>query len=232
MSENPIGRRLDALSRSWDNDIPAKFLWTVNFTGRFGLLMEDVGNSVARVLRDYDDKRFSVIPNLFDKRSDDNVGFLFAQTVALPNEQVAVGTLPVENSGGFVAGYYGDRRVDYGSGNKLDITFLEQNKDVVDMFIRPWLVAVSYYGLIEDDFDYNDLKCNIQINLHSRNPSGYEGRSEFIPFGSAYNKRKTYLFEDCAPINIEGDEISYNELSQNDLMRTASFTFSKYKLLH
>jgi hypothetical protein len=232
MSENPISRRLDSLSQSWDNDIPAKFLWTVNFTGRTGLLMEDVGISVSQVLRDYDDRRFSVVPNLFDKRSDDNVGFLFAQSVALPSEQVTIGTLPVKGSGGFVAGYYGDRRVDYGSGNKLDITFLEQNKDIVDMFIRPWLVATSYYGLIEDDYSPYDLKCNIQINLHTRNPSGYQGQSQFIKFGSHYNKRKSYIFEDCAPINIEGDQISYNEITQNDLERTTSFTFSKYKLLH
>ena len=232
MSVDPIGSRLDSLSRSWDNDIPTKFLWTVNFTGRMGALMENVGVSVSRVLQDYDDKRFAVIPNLFDKRSDDNIGFIFAQSVALPSEQVTVGTLPVKGSGGFVAGYYGDRRVDYGSGNKLDITFLEQNKDIVDMFIRPWLVATSYYGLIEDEFDARDLKCDIQINLHSRNPSGYEGQSQFVKFGSHYNKRKSYLFEDCAPINIEGDQLSYNELTQDDLERTTSFTFSKYKLLH
>lgn len=228
MSINPVQRRLDSLTENWVNDIPAKFLWTIDFQSRGGggsLLT--VADSIARVLEDYEDRRWSLNGDLFTTRSDDNVGFLFAQTVALPMEQLGVGTLPVANSGGFVAGYYSDRRADYGNSNKLDITFLEQNRDVVDMFIRPWLVATSYYGLIEDN--EIDLKCNITVNLHSRNPSGEDNRG--IPFGSSGNLRKSYMFEGCVPINVEGDALSYGDLSMSDLERTASFAFSKYKLL-
>jgi len=228
MSTNPVQRRLDSLTENWVNDIPAKFLWTVDFQGRGGggsLLT--VASSISRVLKEYENRRWSLYGDLFTSRTDDNAGFLFAQTVALPPEQLAVGTLPVERSGGFVAGYYGDRRTDYGGNNKLDITFLDQNKDVIDLFIRPWLVATSYYGLIEDN--EVDLKCNIMVNLHSRNPSGFEERG--IPFGSFGNLRKSYMFEDCVPINVEGEQLSYNEMTQGDLMKTASFAFAKYKLL-
>jgi|TARA_R110000796_G_scaffold237408_1_gene357420 hypothetical protein len=227
MSLQPIQRRLDGLTSTWEGDIPTKFLWTIGFQGRRGNgLMQQVADSIERVLYDYQDKRWSLHKGIFDNRSDDDIGFMFAQAVALPQEQVAVGTLPVAKSGGFVAGYYGDRRVDYGSSNKLDVTFLEQNKDIVDMFIRPWLVAVSYHGLIEDE---TDLKCNIIVNLHTRNPSGPENLE--IPFGDARNKRKTYMFEDCVPINVEADQLSYGELSNNDLERTVSFAFSKYSLV-
>ena len=94
------------------------------------------------------------------------------------------------------------------------------------MFIRPWLVAVSYHGLIEDE---TDLKCNIIVNLHTKNPSGPENLE--IPFGDFRNKRKTYMFEDCVPINVEADQLSYGDLSNSDLERTVSFAFSKYSLL-
>jgi hypothetical protein len=227
MSTRPIQRRLNGLAGTWEGDLPAKYLWTIGFQGRRGNgLMQQVADSIERVLYDYQDKRWSLHKHLFDDRTDDDIGFMFAQSVALPQEQMVVGTLPVSNSGGFVAGYFGDRRADYGGSNKLDITFLEQNKDIVDMFIRPWLVAVSYHGLIEDE---TDLKCNIIVNLHTKNPSGPENLE--IPFGDFRNKRKTYKFEDCIPINVEADQLSYGDLSNSDLERTVSFAFSKYSLL-
>lgn len=218
---------LAELGRRWDNNIPTKFLWTIDFQSRGQGDMSTVAQDVQSVLSDYDDRRFAVLPNLFDERTNNKLGFLFAQSVALPQEQVAIGTSPVQRSGGFVAGYYGDRRVDYGSENKLDITFLEQNKDVVDFFIRPWLVAISYYGLVEGGS--HDIKCNIRVNLHTRNPDGAAGYEKEM--GTDWNRRKSYVFRDCVPITVEGDQISQNgELSQDDLTRTASFAFSKYEI--
>ena len=228
MSTQPIQRRLQGLNSSWSNDLPAKFLWTIQFQGRGGNgSMGAVSTSISKVLQEYEGRRWAFYGGMFDDRSDDDIGYLYAQQIALPQEQVNVATLPVKNSGGFVAGIYGDRRADYGAEQKLDITFLEQNKDIVDMFIRPWIVAVSYYGLIEDN-DV-DLKCNIQLNLHSRNPNGLENAD--IPFGSIENKRKTYIFEDCVPFMVEADQLSYGDLSFDELKRTTSFAFSKYKLL-
>ena len=224
----PVNRRLDGLSSEWATNIPTKFLWTIDFQSRQNGL--SIGNSVARdiaaILKNYDDRRWSLMGDLFDKRRDDNLGFLFAQSVSLPQEQLTVGTLPIERSGGIASGYYSGRRADYGAQNKLDITFLEQNKDVVDFFIRPWLVAVSYHGLIETNAI--DLKCNIIVNLHTKNPDGKLNKN--IPFGDQINKRKTYIFEDCAPIMVEADQISYSgETTSRDIERTASFVFSKYK---
>jgi len=228
MSTQPIKSRLQGLNSSWANDLPAKFLWTISFQGRGGSgNMNSVQSSISTIIQDYEDRRWAFDGSLFDNRSDHSIGYLYAQAVALPQEQYTVGALPVAKSGGFVAGLYGDRRADYGSENKIDVTFLEQNKDIVDMFIRPWLVAVSYYGLIEDE-DI-DLKCNIQVNLHSRNDHGAENIA--TPFGSKENKRKTYVFEDCVPITVAGDQISYNDLTFSDLERTVSFAFSRYKLL-
>lgn len=227
MALEPTSRHLNGLSKEWDNNIPTrKFLWTIDFQGRSGTkLSTGLANNVKQVLKDYEGKdRWTFLDNLFDKRTDAELGFIYAQGVSLPQEQVVVGTLPVQRAGGIVAGYYGDRRADYGSENKLDITFLEQNKDVVDLFIRPWLVAISYHGLIEDE---TDLKCNIVVNLHSNNPDG-KGFKD-VPFGDMINKRKTYKFEDCVPITVEADQLSYGgDTSQSDITRTCSFAFSKY----
>lgn len=227
MALEPTRRHLNGLGKEWANNIPTtKFLWTIDFQGRSGApISKGLASSVKQVLQDYEGNRWSFLDGLFDERSDAELGFLYAQAVSLPQEQMTVGTLPVGRSGGIVAGYYGDRRTDYGSENKLDVTFLEQNKDVVDLFIRPWLVAVSYHGLIEDD--ETDLKCNIVVNLHSKNPDG-KGFKD-VPFGDMVNKRKTYLFEDCVPITVEADQLSMNgDTSQSDITRTCSFAFSKY----
>lgn len=227
MAIQPPKIYLDHLSRTWDNNIPTKFLWTVDFQSRLGTSMNSVADGVSKVLSDYDDRRFALKPGLLTDRTDDTLGYLFAQSIALPQEQLTVGTIPIQRSGGFVAGYYGDRRVDYGAENKLDITFLEQNKDIVDFFIRPWLIATSYYGLIEGG-DV-DLKCNIIVNLHTRNPDGPMNKD--IEMGDSANLRKSYIFEDCVPIVTEGDQINQDgEQSNDDLTRTASFIFSKYKI--
>lgn len=221
---SPTGRRLNQLTRNWENDLPAKFLWTVDFQSRISASMEALGLNIQEVLRMYEDKRWYIDPALFDNRRDDRVGFYFAQSVALPTEQMRIGTTPVDRSGGFVAGYHGERREDYGTGNKLDITFLEQNKDIVDMFIRPWIVAVSYYGLIEDA--ELDLKCNITVNLHTRGIPG-----NYAEFDELETLRKSYVFENCVPYQIAADAVSYGELSMSDLERTAAFAFSNYKIL-
>ena len=218
---------LAELSKRWDNNIPTKFLWTIDFQSRAAGSMSTVAVDIQKVLQEYDDQRFALLPDLFRDRSNDTLGFLFAQSVSLPQEQVSVGTPPMKGSGGFVAGYYSDRRVDYGSENKLDVTFLEQNHDIVDLFIRPWLVATSYYGLIEGG--PLDIKCNIVVNLHTRNPDGAEYTKK--GFGTGWNLRKSYTFLDCVPITVEGDQISQGgDLSNDDLTRTASFAFTKYNM--
>ena len=227
MALEPTRRHLNGLGEKWDNNIPTtKFLWTIDFQGRNGTkLSNGLATNVKQVLQDYEGtERWTFLDGLFDERSDAELGFLYAQSVALPQEQVVVGTVPVQRAGGIVAGYYGDRRADYGNENKLDIAFLEQNKDVIDLFIRPWLVAVSYHGLIEDE---TDLKCDIVVNLHGKNPDGRGFKD--VPFGDMINKRKTYKFENCVPITVEADQISYDgETSQSDITRTCSFAFSKY----
>jgi len=222
------------LHQNWVADLPLKFLWTVDFFPRGGGDMSSVGGNVKKVVDEYQPNSWIIDPNLFDNYTDDRqgLGYLLAQNVALPNEQLQIGTEAVERSGGFVAGYFADRRANYGGENKLDITFLETNKDIFDYFIKPWVVATSYKGLIEDGED--DIKCNIVLTLYSKSDAYYEDK-----FFSSYDisrpkvdftPRKQYVFNDCVPFIVEGGEMSYGELDFGELTKAVSFAFSYYEI--
>lgn len=222
------------LHQNWASDFPLKFLWTVNFSGR-GASMSTVGDNVSNIIQTYEGGSFPVKESLIDDYSSpsNDLGMLLAQNASLPNEQITIGTEALQNTGGFRAGYFADRRADYGSQNKLDLTFLETNVDIMDYFIKPWVVATSYKGLIEDG--EQDIKCNIDLLLYSRSDAYYDDKfsssQDFNRPLVEYKARKMYSFYNSAPFNIEGGQLSYNnELSLEELSKTVSFAFSHYKV--
>lgn len=224
------------LHQKWASDFPLKFLWTVNFSGRDGESITSVGRNVKNIINSYEGNSLPVTPSLMEdySSSSNDLGVLLAQNAALPNEQITIGTEALANTGGFRAGYFADRRADYGSQNKLDLTFLETNVDLMDYFLKPWVVATSYKGLIEDGDE--DIKCNIDLVLYSRsdvyyNGSKFDSSNDFNRPLVEYNARKMYTFYDSAPFNIEGGQLSYNnELSLEELSKTISFVFSHYQV--
>ena len=222
------------LHQNWAGDFPLKFLWTVNFSGR-GASMSTVGDNVSNIIQTYEGGSFPVKESLIEDYSSpsNDLGLLLAQNASLPSEQLTIGTEALNNTGGFRAGYFADRRADYGSQNKLDLTFLETNVDLMDYFIKPWIIATSYKGLIEDGED--DIKCNIDLLLYSRSDEYYNDKfnssNDFNRPLVEYKARKMYSFYNSAPFNIEGGQLSYNnELSLDELSKTVSFTFSHYKV--
>tara|TARA_R110002012_G_scaffold197058_1_gene365579 strand:+ start:117 stop:845 length:729 start_codon:yes stop_codon:yes gene_type:complete len=232
----PVQSRL-RLFQKWDHDLPLKFLWALDFSNANGQpSMGDVGNNIKSWLQEVEQNNWRVYPTLMDQQTDSRsgVGYLLAQQVAFPNESFGVSTLPVNRSGGFVAGYVGDRRSDYGSSNKVDISFLETNTDIIDFFIKPWIVAASYKGLIEDDD--RPIKCNITATLYSRAIDYYNNKwfssQDSTRRTVEYTARKQVRFKDCVPVNVEGDQISYGELSFDELIKTVSFVFSHYEISH
>ena len=229
----PVQSRL-RLFQEWDHDLPLKFLWALDFSNANGQpSMKDIGDNINLWLMEANE-RWPVMPTLMDDQTDSRtgVGYLLAQRVAFPNESFGVSTLPVNRSGGFVAGYVGDRRSDYGSSNKVDISFLETNIDIIDFFIKPWIVAASYKGLIEDDD--RPIKCNITATLYSRAIDYYNNKwassQDSTRRTVEYTARKQVSFKNCVPVNVEGDQISYGELSFDELIKTVSFVFSHYEI--
>jgi hypothetical protein len=223
-----------SLQQKWASDLPLKFLWGVNLYGRDGASMTDVGSNVRNIIAATEGNSLPIKPSLIDDYSHNELGLLLAQNASLPNEQITIGTENIAKTGGFRAGYFADRRANYGAENKLDLTFLETNVDLMDYFLKPWVVATSYKGLIEDEED--DIKCYIDLVLYTRSDeyyksSKFESSQDFNRPLVEYSARKIYTFYDSAPFNIEGGQLSYNnELALSELTKTISFAFSHYQV--
>ena len=235
----PIKQRL-RVHQDWSGDIPLKNLWGVQFQCRNGPSMTEVGNRIRKVLEEYQPRAYQVVPDLIDKFSESKEGFLLAQTIAMPTENVSINTTGVgSGTGGLIDGYYADNRGTYGSGNQISISFLETNIDVVDYFIKPWIVATAFKGLIEDNDADTDIKCNIVVTQYTRTDNQYEDKLESSQNAAIRNEtnivdyklRKSTTFYNCAPYNTQGgDQMSYNAISLSDITKSVGWIFSHYKL--
>lgn len=231
------GPRTARLERQikWENDLPLKFLWTIKFSARSGSTTS-LGNRIQTVISKYEARSTSKWPvqkDIIEKQSHSKYGYLFASAVAFPGDSFTITEIPFENTGGFIPAYVGGQRTGYGSGNKLDVTFFETNKDILDYFMRPWVIASSHKGLIEiGDGDPEDLKCHIQVCFYTRDKASYdtENRGDNTGFKSVLQLRKSMQFYNCVPFNIAGDQISYGELSYGEVSKIVSFAFSHYDI--
>ena len=232
MAESPIASRL-AVHQSWINDLPLKYLWTVNFETRSGQDMSELGNNVSRVLKKYErpnDRVWQLDTTSITSKSDStsNYGYLLAQNIAFPGELFSITTVTAGNMGGYIQGYVGGDRSPYGIENKLDITFLETNVDVIDYFIKPWIIASSHRGLIEDNNQAEDIKCNIVVNLHTKDKSSYY--SSVRTSQRKFEPRKQITFYNAVPCQVAGDAMSYGTLSYEELTKIVTFAFSHYSI--
>jgi len=90
---SPTISRLN-LFQDWKNDLPLKFLWTVNFTARETRTLVDIGNNINRVLAKYERSegsnanlwRVNTTQLAEQSESTNNLGLLVAQNIAFPNE--------------------------------------------------------------------------------------------------------------------------------------------------
>jgi hypothetical protein len=229
---NNIRKRL-SLHQDWTNDIPLKNIWGINFSARTGSgAMVNVGEAIEYYLDMYRPQTYKVDKSLFDRVSDYESGFLLAQDVSMPGMQFTTGNLDVAGSGGFQAMQYGDR---IGESHEMTVSFLETNRDVFSYFIQPWIVACSYAGLIEDDYE-PDIKCNIDVIQYSRTAEKYgdkigeSNKRRRSNDSVEYGIRKMHTFYDCVPNNVNGDDISYGVNSISDITRTVGWNFAHYQL--
>ena len=229
---NEIRKRL-RLHQDWTNDIPLKNIWGINFSARTGSgAMVNVGDAIEYYLDIYRPQTFKVDNDLIDRVSDFGSGFLLAQSVGMPDEQMEHNKVGINKSGGFQRPLVGGDRA---SSNEFDINFLETNRDVFSFFFQPWVVAASYAGLIEDDTE-PDIKCNIDIIQYTRTAVRYADKlSESNKRRSdneqlEYGIRKMHTFYDCVPTVVNGDQFSYGEQTISDITRGVNFKFAHYQL--
>lgn len=208
-------RRLEFLTARWDYDIPHKFVWAVDI---YGVDKPQVDNILTQYER-RDARHWPVEQIISLEAIRNQLGFIgLAQTVAFPQEGFGIGTADVENRGGLIPGLVGMPRYEYGSGNKIDIAFLETNTDIIDYFIKPWTIASAHKGLIEDGDTNTNVKATIEAYMYAR----ADNRS------SVPTLRKHITFHNCVPFQSTPDAISYNDLGYNDIERPVSFAFQKY----
>ena len=232
----PVPLRI-SLQSEWINDIPLKFLWTIAFFARgpagatisSANSIANIASNVSRIIERYEGPgKWPMDINVYNNQSDyaGEYGYMFANSVAFPNDAFNVSNSQLEGAGGFLPGYISGERNGYGGSNNLNITFLETNVDIIDNLIRPWIIAASYKGLIEDNTE--DIKCNIMVNMYTRDK--YQSSRPFLTQFETLNfeRRKSFIFENAVPLQVNGDEISYGDLGISDVSKTASFAFTNY----
>jgi hypothetical protein len=234
-NDGPIKRRLN-LHRDWRYDVPLKYLWAIYIYPRSGTLNE-LGVNIKSVIDQYETISSSQWPvniKCLEEVTDPfgTFGVLLAQNIALPSDAFDISNTDIPGVGGRLGGQYAGNRQGYGAANKVDITFLETNIDIFDYYIRPWIIAASHKGLIEDGTNV-DLKCNLQLIQFSRDAFSYRS---VLGVGASKGPtelsiRKVIEFYDAIPYQINGDALSYGDLSMSDLTKTVSFAFNRYSVM-
>lgn len=211
-------KRLEFLTSRWEYDIPHKWVWALDIYGVGKAAIDKLLNQYER--RDTT-RHWPVRQVISLETIRDQLGFCgLAQTVDFPNESFNIGNADFENRGGFIPGSYGDTRNPYGSQNKIEIEFLENNIDIIDYFIKPWLVATSHKGLIEDGDESTNIKGTIEAYLYAR-----ARNKDFVP-----TLRKHITFRRCVPFNTQADAVSYRKADYNDIAKKVSFAFESYTI--
>jgi hypothetical protein len=144
---------------------------------------------------------------------------LFANGVTLPSEsvgqkRVGMQDLYAENSGGILSGVVSTSRE---SRAPLKITFLETNVSFLDAIIRPWVVAVSHYGLYAraKGSEY-DIKTTLTVNQFDHRVNSKD------------KIRKQYTFFDCAPISFDETTLTYGKADTTVI--SVNWVYKNYKI--
>jgi hypothetical protein len=122
---------------------------------------------------------------------------LFAQGLILPSEALSTSrqgpiSVGADQAGGLLSGVVASVREPQ---TTLDTTFLETNFSFVDFLIRPWIIAISHYGLRERK--NGSVKTDMSVIFFDKHQN---------------NKiRKIYTFFQCAPVSFGGITASYGD---------------------
>lgn len=173
---------------------------------------------ISSLNSNYENKEWD-ISNSTKKTTEDPVqnvvGCIFAQGVNLPGEDVGVEYAGITQGSkrGFINAPIINGRKEF---EPLEVGFLETNSSFVDSFMRPWSILVAHKGLIATSKD-TDIKATIIVH-HLRRNGENDSSSEI---------RKTFIFNNCAPIHIASETLDY--ASSTDFPKIqVKFAYSRY----
>lgn len=151
----------------------------------------------------------------FNPAVQDVIGCIFAQAVDLPGETITHTHAGI--SSGFNRGFI-NAPIITGRSNfeLLEIAFLETHRSFVDSFLRPWSILVGHRGLIADTSPAKGIKADIYVHQLAR--IGTDRDSAI---------RKTFVFEDCAPLTISSEKLEYGVPGDFPKMQV-KFSYNRY----
>lgn len=229
---------LSYLRKSRYNAIPLKNLWEITFSPEVqapvnqvqsnnnGFGESNLVTSINNVLDIYEStngvnrRRFPLRTDLLNIEGDGDInGISFlAQKISLPTDAFNVTYSNNTSMGGFKPGYIGDTREAY---TTIDIDFIETYWDIFEYFLRPWAIAASYKGLIEDGDDSTNIKGKMFVTLYDR-------QGPLSDIVDTWEVRKQYVFRGVVPASVPGEVLSYSSSEASNVVRTASFAFKDY----
>jgi hypothetical protein len=143
------------------------------------------------------------------------IGCIFAQGVVLPGEDISLEYAGISEGSkrGFINAPIINGRANF---QPLEVGFLDTNRSFVDGFLRPWSIVVAHKGLIASRETEEDIKAAIVVHQLARNGTD---KDSVI--------RKSFLFTECAPINISGETLDYSGGTEFPKLQ-AKFVYNKY----
>lgn len=192
-------RFLNKFSTDRNFSIPLPFQWTVTIDD--DNLPGAITNATGKINQQW---KVASSSAWTDKLSDN---ILVAQEIQVPSESVEITSISQENRGAFMPGYGVTQRTDFLSRN-VTINFLETEKDIETELFRPWIIALSVDGLLNQN-----LKSIITMKQYTR-----DGKV-----------RKTYKFTGVYPTNTEGYTLNYGD--QEFSVKTVTFGYTNYSVI-
>ena len=273
----PIPEFLDKVSNNWGLTFVYPKIWAISFSPVTSKnSSSQLGTAIKQVLSRYNDinnfrsvfyskNPYSQIlssPNEVNVSVGDAAHFLLANKISIPGENIQLngGTIPsADIAGGVLWGRaLGSRQSSPSSTNKIKITFFDTNKELVDLLIKPWLVAVSYQGLIEDE-SCPQLKCDItahffakssskatvnrndELQITSNVPQFFNNKQDSVWTTSTKSVkvshlsedkpflRKTVTFKNCVPVSIPEKSYNFgNDVGIDEIMTAVDFSYDYY----
>jgi hypothetical protein len=77
--------------------------------------------------------------------------------------------------------------------------------------------------------DENDLKCNMQVVLFTRDFASYN--NNLPQTQRKLEIRKVFEFDNVIPYQVKGDTLSYGEMTSSNIERTVTFAFTRYRTI-
>ena len=232
---------------NWNTAIPFKFHWIVNFypptlpgphgikerlrnfpgggilaedsTGAIGL--GELGGIVSNVVKEYEpvgynaEQMTTTQKNILTDFNMKKLGCIFAQGCVVPGETHSIENPSVQNSMGFLPGVISGNRSPLA---QLTVQFRETNTSFTDTVIRPWVIALSHYGLVaRPRGDARNIKRDIEVIQLAKVASGHP-----------LIIRKRFLFHNCVPTTVDTNELTHDGTEMK--IYTVPFHYTNYSI--